>query len=725
VDKAPLLPLAITTALGITAADKGQLLWLLLYIPIFFFLLKKKKYGISFLSAITACLSFTLHHQQISEQQQWKKHIGETLTIEATVDRVLQQHFHGYSAVLQIRKPKRQFTKVLLLAKTNNVALSKGDLLVCKGRILSHAKPRNPGLPSIEHIHWRKHTPSEIQILEILTHEKTAYKETISEKITKLKSSFAKRLSSGLPPNSDPVKVILGVTLGQKKSSDAVTESFRNSGALHIFAVSGMHVGMLSLISLTVFRLLGLRKIYCCWLLIPLLFFYALITGFNAPTARAATMISILLIAYGLRKQRWALNAISLSAVCFLFIDTQQLFQPGFQLSYFLLFVFLTIGGTINTRIKKYITHDPYLPKTLVPKSQHALIYLGRKFAGLVFISLLAASASAPLTYTHFKIFTPIGAITSILIVPQSFALLSLSICSLVTSTFSPSLNRSINQINAQVATLMLRTSEFCAQLPGAYIQKETALNTNDIIVFDLQAGNSILINTEEPLLIDCGTYKDFSRVLFPAFYNLQITPQKLLITHPGGDVTGSGDKLLHRFPIHTVYQPTPSALSPYARRLFGQAEKANKLSSTPKEIVLGKETSLHVLHSPAAEQKGRADDRSLVLQLKHFNQKILIVSDIGFSTERHLLEKNISLQSDILIMGRHSSDFCGTDAFIEAVSPRAIIASHANHPEHERIPKEWAERIKGKGIQLYHQGHCGGVTIRTNNENLSIHSQL
>jgi beta-lactamase superfamily II metal-dependent hydrolase len=77
------------------------------------------------------------------------------------------------------------------------------------------------------------------------------------------------------------------------------------------------------------------------------------------------------------------------------------------------------------------------------------------------------------------------------------------------------------------------------------------------------------------------------------------------------------------------------------------------------------------------------------------------------------LVKSGKDLTADLIIAGRNRSDLSLSDPFLEAVKPRAIIASHAAFPVAEQLPSEAVNYWKSRGIQVVHQGESGGVTVR------------
>jgi competence protein ComEC len=82
-------------------------------------------------------------------------------------------------------------------------------------------------------------------------------------------------------------------------------------------------------------------------------------------------------------------------------------------------------------------------------------------------------------------------------------------------------------------------------------------------------------------------------------------------------------------------------------------------------------------------------------------------------------------LRSDILIKGQHHSGESGSEAFLEAVRPRLIIATSRDFPEYERISDEWVEHVRAHGIELFRQDETGAVTMRFRRDGWEAQSYL
>jgi beta-lactamase superfamily II metal-dependent hydrolase len=65
------------------------------------------------------------------------------------------------------------------------------------------------------------------------------------------------------------------------------------------------------------------------------------------------------------------------------------------------------------------------------------------------------------------------------------------------------------------------------------------------------------------------------------------------------------------------------------------------------------------------------------------------------------------------LIKGQHHSGESGSDAFLDAVQPRLIIATSRDFPAHQRLSEELVSRVRTRGVKLFRQDETGAVELR------------
>ena len=141
-----------------------------------------------------------------------------------------------------------------------------------------------------------------------------------------------RQLEFDLTAAPEVTALIESMVLGLRGDTpDDARELFQRTGTLHLFAVSGLNVAMLAGILLALLRSLRVSGAAAIAVTIPVLAFYALVTGLPASCVRATIMGSLILLAPVFDRRAVAANSICAAAVLILAWDTNQLFLPGFQ----------------------------------------------------------------------------------------------------------------------------------------------------------------------------------------------------------------------------------------------------------------------------------------------------------------------------------------------------------------------------------------------------------
>jgi len=204
--------------------------------------------------------------------------------------------------------------------------------------------------------------------------------------------------------------ILKAIMLGDKDSLPAeVKNTFLKTGTGHILVVSGLHVGLIFFILFLFFRTLGLSFELTSLLVMPLLAYYAVLTGLRPPVARATLMAEVGLGCLLINRDISPFVILSLAALFILALSPLSLFTASFQLS------FVAVGGII------YLT--PYLEKRL----ERLPLWLRKSFA----ISLAAQLSVLPLLAFYFHQIPLIGLLTNLLIAPLVTIILALGFFSL------------------------------------------------------------------------------------------------------------------------------------------------------------------------------------------------------------------------------------------------------------------------------------------------------
>ena len=214
-------------------------------------------------------------------------------------------------------------------------------------------------------------------------------------------------------------EILSALTLGYKRELDPETKRvFSASGAAHVLAVSGLHVGIIFWIITILFGFLRKRKsgrIIFMLITISILWIYAFIAGLSPSVMRAATMFSIIAVGEKLNRRSNIYNLLAASAFVLLLFNPNNLFDIGFQLSYAAVFgiVFL----------------QPKLAKLIFVKNK-----ILNFFWMLVTVSISAQIATFPISSFYFGQFPTYFWLTNTFVIPSVMVLIPLGMLMLVVS---------------------------------------------------------------------------------------------------------------------------------------------------------------------------------------------------------------------------------------------------------------------------------------------------
>lgn len=203
-----------------------------------------------------------------------------------------------------------------------------------------------------------------------------------------------------------------GIILADRTEIDPDTvKDFNRSGLVHFLAISGTHIVVIFGIFYFLFvQFLPLKfRKYAVILSLVFIWLFAAFIGFGNSVLRSCIMLSVYFIYILLQRKPDLLHSLALSAFIILILDTHQLFDVGFQLS------FLAVLGIfwLNQPILKYF-----------PKQDN---YFKRLIFNAFSISIAAQLTTLPLVLLYFHQFSFISIVANFFIVPFSELIIVLS----------------------------------------------------------------------------------------------------------------------------------------------------------------------------------------------------------------------------------------------------------------------------------------------------------
>ncbi|MDQ2660022.1 MAG: ComEC/Rec2 family competence protein, partial [Verrucomicrobiota bacterium] len=531
-------------------------------------------------------------------------------------------------------------------------------------------------------------------------------------------------LGRGLEGAPNQHSLISGIVLGLRDATpDEVEEEFQQTGTIHLFAVAGLHVGIVAFLLWTIARALRFpRKLSIC-LIVPALFFYAAITGWNTASVRAATMAAVVLGGAFLERRVSPGNSLAAAAFLLLGADPQQLFSMGFQLSFAVVGTIIFLADRVGRSLVRWVQPDPFLPAALIGRIPRFGLKIWRAVARGASVSLAAWLGSLLLIFPYFYLITPIALFANLAVVPLAFFVLAFGLMSLLSSLVAPWLALIFNNANWSLASVILATVNFFAHAPAGHIYLELPSwpkgELTEITALDLGAGGAVHVRgRKNDWMFDVGAERDFRRVVRGYLRSRGVNRlDGLVLSHGDAAHIGAAASILRSFRPREIIDTAAPDRSAAHRSLissFATEHVSRKFWAAGAEANLDPEIVAHVLYPPADLVAVNADDQTLVVQLEVDKVwRVLLTFDSGEETERFLFEHKADLRSDVLIKGQHHSGTSGSTEFLERVHPALIIASSPPFPESERIKDDWASAVAAGGSKLFRQDETGAVTLR------------
>ncbi len=202
---------------------------------------------------------------------------------------------------------------------------------------------------------------------------------------------------------SNERSIIEALVLGQRRNIDSeIYKEYAAAGAIHILAVSGLHVGIIFLIlswilkPLSYFKFGGIIKSF---LIVILLWGFAFLAGLSPSVIRAVTMFSFFALATLTNRPSNSFNVLFLSFFFLLLINPNWLFHVGFQLSYLAVFFIIWV--------------QPKLSRLYHPRFK-----IGKLFWDILTVTLAAQLGIAPLSIYYFHQFPGLFFVSNLVILP-------------------------------------------------------------------------------------------------------------------------------------------------------------------------------------------------------------------------------------------------------------------------------------------------------------------
>ena len=573
-----------------------------------------------------------------------------------------------------------------------------------------------------------------------------------------------KTLALGLPVEDEPLRLIWAMTLGWRTAfTGDVSEPFLRAGTMHLFAIDGLRIALISGIFVALLRVLQVSRAWCGVVAIPLIWFYTAATGWESSAIRASVMMTIVIGGWALKRPGDTVNSLLAAAFIILLWDPRQLFEASFQLSFFVVLVIALMLPPLNEISDRLLRHDPLLPDELLPRWRRALTATLRMLLRYFALSFAAWIGSIPLSAKYFHLFSPISTPANIIAVPLGTLSLISNLGALICGNWLPWVTELFNHSAWFFMVAMTDVSVFFTKIPGAFlyvpapswleigiyyaviislasgwlfVPKRRILSAAAIIligaiclwhweqarvetkltVLPLSGGHCVFVDApgrKNDWLVDCGNDSAIEYTLKPFLRAQGVNKiQRLVLTHDDSRNIGGAESLNELFDVGEIYTSPVPFRSRACREIIAKFEK-----SPSRHQIINRGDTLgcwQVLYPDAANNFPRADDNALVLLGNFSGTRILLLSDLGHDGQNALLERTNDLHADIVIAGLPNEGEPLGNALLNAIHPKVVVIADSEFPATRRASPELKERLAGRNVPVIYTRTAGAVTIVT-----------
>ena len=656
--------------------------------------------------------------------------------------------------------------KILLTIKNTQLIFLYGDIVEFTGKIIIPSGRRNPG-----EFDYKKYLQNN-DIFALVYLDKNNIPHILEKKYFSLRriANIVKLKIEEIIDKStygDQNAILKALIIGMRGDITPETkQAFIDSGIIHVLAVSGLHVGYVTLVFYVIFGLLRFPPKTRTILTIITLFFYACIVDFKPSVVRAVIMASMVLFGKAFEKRSNIYNSLATAALIQTLVSPLQIFDIGFQLSFTAVFSIIYIYKNLNQKLDKLSKFD-----------------FNNKFVEgikqLFLVSLSALLGTLPLTIYYFNRIPVISLLTNLFAIPLVGLIAALGFAQVILGYFSDIINICYGEIQMILIGFLEFLTKFTSRLPFAYFNiKSISINMViylylllfailniektkikkyllfgimislnvmvwknvftepklKITFFDVHQGDAIFFQFPKGknMLIDTGdrTFrKNYAKLVILPYLQREGIDQIdiLCLTHPHNDHIGGAPLLLKNLGINEIWEADIVAASKTYKEihvLIDSLQIPIKKLHAGDVINFSKDIKLFCLHPSNIfldQKSNNYNDYSTVFKLSHKDIDILLTGDAEYKSEEYVSLWADFLNSEILKVPHHGSKTSSTEHFISYIKPEIAIISVGKGNKFKHPSKKIISRYKKLGTQIHRTDQDHALVIESDGINYEI----
>lgn len=525
--------------------------------------------------------------------------------------------------------------------------------------------------------------------------------------------------------------LILGDRSGMTQKQWAL---FRQTGTVHLMAISGLHIGLIA--GLVYFSVRKLWLLAGCLKISPpnvasigalaAALAYSALAGFSVPTQRALIMLTVVILARLWRRNIGPANTLSVALLAVLLAQPLALLSVGSWLS------FLAVAVIVYTMAGRLASE--------------------RRWLAAIKIHWRTALALSPLLLFFFQQVSLIAPVANLVAVPViSLVVVPMALAALVLLAWAPALAKHLLALCDWILQGLTAFLAELAALPGAYLNHaqpsllavilagfglalllaprgipgrwlgcvmvlplllvrtdRPGLGEAAVTLLDVGQGLATVVQTAHHVLVyDTGARYDSgfdmgTTVVLPFLRRQGIAQiDILIISHGDNDHSGGAAALLRSLPVARMITSVPKRFQRYE----------------PDDCTSGRSWSwdgvrFTLLMAPEREF-GAGNNHSCVLQMATEFGSVLLTGDIEARAESWLVRHaGGRLRSDVMLAPHHGSNTSSSAAFLATVKPERVLISAGYRNRFGFPRREVLQRYAARHIDWSNTADRGAISV-------------
>ena len=503
-----------------------------------------------------------------------------------------------------------------------------------------------------------------------------------------------------------------------------VYTKYQKIGVSHLFAVSGMHVSLISIVLLKLLNKIKERKRYI--IVSIFLSIYLFLTNFTISMVRATFQFILFFINKSFKLNIDNSNLVLLLFSILVIINPYNIYNIGFLFSFIISFTLIRCSKLIKGRfIIKSL-------KTSLISFFSSMPVLINNFFEVNFLGIILNIIYIP--FVSYILF-PLSLVTVLFPSLDNILYMFISYFEKITDFFSniKFLSFSICKMNIFLIIMyyiifiyiLKRKKSLVYKIIIAIISLIFLINNGRIVnsevsILDVGQGDSSLIRLKNKnILIDTGgniNYDISKNILIPYFKSVGIKKiDYLVLTHGDYDHMGEAINLVENFKVEKVIFNCGSYNDLENELIEVLDKKKIKYYSCIKELNIDN-NKLHFLQTKEYDNE---NENSNVIYTELNGYKFMFMGDAGIEKEKDILEKYNLSNIDVLKVGHHGSKTSSSRTFIDEINPKYSIISVGKNNRYGHPNKEVLNTLEDS--KIYRTDQDGSIMFKIKNNKLKI----